>query len=200
MNNTINFEQLQETYKKRVNNIKTNVTKKFFCYPQNIKSNISNARITSYDDMFMEMYFKPKYFNRDIYTKLNLEYPNSGNLIKDVNYVLSKIDVNLLHDNKFKTVKLINNRTFYFTPKDDKEIIMYNSISRNTFRQSDFSTQIKHVSHILDTYYEKIYNKTFDITFYEEDENKYNIIWIILKINDKEILKGEDFGFDNIKY
>ncbi len=190
----IDFEVLQETYKQRVNKIKTNVAKKFFVYPKNIKSNLSSVKITSYDDMFMEMYFKPKYFNKDIYSKINIQYPNSGNMIKDVTYILSKIDVNFLHDNKFKVV-LDNKTTHYFTPKDG-EIIMYNSFNKSTFKQKDFTSQVKEVADILDDHYTSIYKKTFEITFYEEDGDKYDLMWIILKINNYESLKAEDFGFN----
>ena len=177
-----NLKNLQESYKQKVNFINMNLKKKYFLPILN--NNTNSIKITSYDDMYKEMYFKHKYFNDSILlNNISIEYPNSGNIVKDILYLLSKIDIKYVHDNKFKVCKFDKlNKLNYFNPKNENEIILYNSINLNTFQQSEFRNQINHINIILKNYYSKIYsNNLLEMTFYED--TKYDMSWIIISIS-----------------
>jgi len=126
-------------------------------------------------------------------SSINLEYPNSNNILKDISYLLTKINIKFLHDDKFKICKFISNFN-YFNPKDEKEIILYNSIDKNTFQQTEFRKQLWHIEDVIKNYYSKIYNESIEITFY--DDEKYDMIWIIVKINPNDQIDDEEFGFE----
>ncbi len=185
-----NFKKIQYKYSSEINNINSNFKKKFF-NPDFSKFNRESIKISSYDDMYKELYFKHKYFNHNIMNSINLEYPNSNNLLKDISYLLTKINIKFLHDDKFKICKFAR-ESYYFNPKDENEIILYNSIDKNTFQQTEFRKQLFHIEDVIKNYYSKIYNKSIEITFY--DDEKYDMIWIIVKINDQT--NDEVFGFE----
>ncbi len=189
-----NFKKIQDKYSSEVNNINNNLKKKFF-YPdfnKLSKFNKDSIKISCYDDMFEQLYFKQKYFNYDIMNSINLEYPNSNNILKDICFLLTKINIKFLHDNKFKICKFTSESN-YFNPKDENEIILYNSIDKNTFQQTEFRKQIWHIEDVIKNYYNKIYNKSIEITFY--DDEKYDMVWIIVKINSCK-QDNEEYGFE----
>ena len=181
-----NLKSLQESYKQKVDTINMNLKKKYFS-PTLLNNFKQSIKITSYDDMYKEMYFKHKYFNDSILlNNISIEYPNSGNIVKDILYLLSKIDIKYVHDNKFKVCKYYKlnelNDLNYFNPKNENEIILYNSIDLNTFQQSEFRNQINHINITLKDYYSKIYiNNQIEMTFYED--SKYDMNWIIISIS-----------------
>ena len=185
---------LQEKYSSDIDIINKNIKTKFF-NPDFSKLNKESIKISSYDDMCDILYFKQKYFNNDIMKSINLEYPNSNNILKDICFLLTKINLKFLHDNQFKICKLIS-KSDYFNPKDENEIILYNSIDKNTFQQTEFRKQLWHIEDVIKNYYSKIYNKSIEITFYDDD--KYDMIWIIIKINPIEQDNNEVFGFEKI--
>ena len=160
-----NFKQIQDKYSSEVNNINNNLKKKFFNpdVTKLSKFNKESIKIYSYDDMYEQLYFKQKYFNHDIMNSINLEYPNSNNILKDICFLLKKINIKFLHDDKFKICKFVSNVN-YFNPKDEKEIILYNSIDKNTFQQTEFRKQLWHIEDVIKNYYSKIYNKLIEIS------------------------------------
>ena len=178
-----NLKNLQESYKQKVNFINMNLKKKYFSPILN--NNIHTIKITSYDDMYKEMYFKHKYFNDSLLlNNISIEYPNSGNIIKDILFLTSKFDIKYVHDNKFKVSKYNNelNKFNYFNSKNENDIILYNSIDSNTFQQSEFRNQINQINITLKDYYSKIYiNNQIEMTFYEDE--KYDMNWIIISIS-----------------
>ena len=188
------LKNLQESYRQKVDTINMDLKKKFFIqlFNNHVSNNISNSmssiKITSYDDMYKELYFKHKYFN-DIFllNNISLEYQNSGNIVKDILYLLSKFDIKYVQDNKFKVCKFnkfnkFNNELNYFNPKSEDEIILYNSTDLNTFQQSEFRKQINNINMIINNYYSKIYtNNRIEMIFYED--TKYDMNWIIVSIN-----------------
>jgi hypothetical protein len=176
-----NFKILQEKYSSNVNIINKNIKTKYF-NPDFSKLKKESIKISSYDDMYYQLYFKEKYFNHDIMNSINLEYPNSNNILKDICFLLTKINLKFLHDNKFKICKVVL-KSNYFNPKDEKEIILYNSIDKNTFQQFEFRKQLWNIENVIKNYYSKIYDKDIEISFY--DDEKYDMIWIIVKINPK---------------
>lgn len=182
-----NFKMLQQTYFLNVNKINKNLKKKFF-NPDFTKLKKDSIKITCYDDMYDIMYFKQRYFNDNIIKTINIEYPNSNNILKDITFLLTKINLKFLHDDKFKICNS-EKRKNYFNPKDENEIILYNSIDKNTFQQTEFRKQVWHIEDVIKNYYCKIYDKDIEITFYDDD--KYDMVWILVKINPK----GEEFGF-----
>ncbi len=187
-----NFKMIQEKYTKNVNIINKNLNKKFF-NPTFNKLNNKLIKISCYDDMYDTLYFKKQYFNYDIMKSINLEYPNSNNILKDICFLLTKINLNFVHDDKFKICKFAF-KSNYFNPKDDNEIILYNSISKNTFQQTEFRKQLWHIEDVIKNYYSKIYDKSIEISFY--DDEKFDMVWILVKINPNEKVNDEKFGFD----
>lgn len=182
-----NFKKLQEKYSSNIDLINKNYKTKFF-NPDFSKFKKKSIIISCYDDMYETLYFKQKYFNHDIMSSINLEYPNSNNILKDICFLLTKINIKFLHDDKFKICKLKMEKN-YFNPKDENEIILYNSIDKNTFQQTEFRKQLWHIEDVIKNYYCKIYNKSIEVSFY--DDEKYDMVWIIVKINPK----SETFGF-----
>ena len=185
----INFKLLQEKYSSNVNIINKNLKTKFF-NPDFSKFKKDSIKISSYDDMYDTMYFKQRYFNDNIIKTINLEYPNSNNILKDICFLLTKINIKFLHDDKFKICKFISNVN-YFNPKDENEIILYNSIDKNTFQQTEFRKQLWHIEDVIKNFYSKIYNKSIEVSFY--DDEKYDMVWIIVKINTNT--NNETYGF-----
>lgn len=188
-----NFKILQDQYTSDVNIINNNLKTKFFNpdFSKLGKFNKENIKISCYDDMYEQLYFKQKYFSYDIMNSINLEYPNSNNILKDVSFLLTKINIKFLHDNKFKMCKFVSESN-YFNPKDENEVILYNSIDKNTFQQTEFRKQLWHIEDVIKNYYSKIYDKNIEITFYDDD--KYDMVWIIVKINSSD--NNEVFGFE----
>lgn len=191
-----NFKILQDKYLSEVNIINNNLKKKFFNPDFSKLSKLGtlskeSIKISCYDDMYEQLYFKQKYFSYDIMNSINLEYQNSNNILKDVSFLLTKINIKFLHDNKFKMCKFISNVN-YFNPKDENEVILYNSIDKNTFQQTEFRKQLWHIEDVIKNYYSKIYDKNIEITFYDDD--KYDMVWIIVKINPSD--NNEVFGFE----
>ena len=179
-----NLNNQQEKYKNNINNINNSFKSKFF-YNNNIK-NKENINIKSYDDMFYEMYFKQKYFDSNIINNINIEYPNSGNIIKDISYLLSKIDIYFLHDDKFKISKF-NNKNNYFVPNNENEILLYNSIDKETYQQSEFRKKMWKIEDIINNYYSKIYIEyKINISYYDDDKN--NMIWILINLTNNNKL------------
>jgi len=189
-----NFIKIQQKYLSDINIINKNLKKKFF-NPDFSKFKKESIKISCYDDMYDKLYFKQKYFNDDFISSINLEYPNSNNILKDICFLLTKINIKFLHDDKFKIYKFKMEKN-YFNPKDENEIILYNSIDKNTFQQTEFRKQLFHIEDVIKNYYSKIYNKLIEITFY--DDEKYDMIWIIVKINDQtnDEINDEVFGFE----
>jgi hypothetical protein len=181
------FNTLQEKYSSNVDMINKNLKKKFF-NPDFSKLNNKSIKISCYDDMYDTLYFNKQYFNHDIIKSINLEYPNSNNILKDICFLLTKINLKFIHDDKFKICKIKMEKN-YFNPKDENEIILYNSIDKNTFQQTEFRKQLWHIEDVIKNYYSKIYDKDIEITFYDDD--KYDMVWILVKINPK----SEIFGF-----
>jgi hypothetical protein len=185
-----NLKKIQKKYENEFNIMKINNNKKFFVPIYKINKN--KVHIKSYDDMYLEMYFKSKYLDINIMNNINIDTINTGNIINDINFLMNKIDINFLHDNKFKICKYntikINN---YFNPKDTNEIILYNSIDKTTYQQSEFRKQIWKIENIIKTEYNNIYNKNINISFY--DDEKYDMVWIIITINDNK--NDESYGF-----
>jgi hypothetical protein len=190
-----NFKKIQEKYSSNINLINNNLKKKFFNpdFTKLSKFNKESIKISSYDDMYEQLYFKQRYFNYDIMSSINLEYPNSNNILKDICFLLKKINIKFIHDDKFKICKFATESNF-FNPKDEKEIILYNSIDKNTFQQTEFRKQLWHIEDVIKNYYSKIYNESIEITFY--DDKKYDMIWIIVKINPNDQINDEVFGFE----
>jgi len=174
-----NLILLQESYKKKVHEIDINIKRKFFVPVY--KEHEQKASIKAYDDMYYEMYFKSKYFDLNVMNNINIELQNSGNIINDIKLLMSRIDIKFLHDNKFKISKSLSDKDKnYFNIKDEKEVILYNSIDKNTYQQSEFRKQIFKIENILKNEYTKIYNKDITLSFY--DDQKYDMVWIIISI------------------
>jgi hypothetical protein len=190
--------ELQNKYKSQIININNSIKKKFFVPLYNQSK--EKIQIKSYDDMYLEMYFKSKYLDNNIINDINKKCIKTGNIVNDINFLMTKFDIKFLHDDKFKVSKFntkkINN---YFNPKNENEIIMYNSIDKNTYQQSEFRKQLWKIEKSIKNEYSQLYNKNINISFY--DDEKYDMIWIIITINDiidNHIIDNDNvFGFND---
>jgi hypothetical protein len=175
----MDIDKLKKEYEYKVKNIDLNLKKKYFI--PNIKLNPSSINISSFDDMFYEMYYKQKYFtNLFNNNNLNLDVKVSGNIINDLKVLLKRFDRLFLHDTNFK-ISLYNQEKNYFTPTNENEIFLYNSLDNETYQQSEFRKQLWYIEDIIK---EKIlpYYKNYNININFFDDDKYNMMWIIFKI------------------
>ena len=121
---------------------------------------------------------------------LNICNNFSNNIIRDINNILSglnklsKSDNYYLHDDKFKIVKK-EKKSNYFNPSNDNEILLYNSIDKTTYQQSEFRKQIwkieEEIKEKINEYAKNNNEYTVNIDFY--DDSKYEMVWILCKIN-----------------
>ncbi len=176
------ISKLREKYKSNIKEISDNLKGRYFT-PM-VKPNENLIKITSFDDMFYEMYFKRKYVSNISKNQLNFDHKLTGNIISDLRYLLKSFDRLFLHDIDFKVSKYVPGEFNYFTPNSDNEILLYNSIDMETYQQSEFRKQLWNIEDIIQRRYMNFY-KNYDITinFYEDD--KYDMVWIILKLAQK---------------
>lgn len=172
------IEKLRKDYENKVKQIEINLKSKYFI--PNTKIDSDSIKIKAFDDMFYEMYFKKKYFNDIGKKNLNMEYNITGNIIKDINLLLDYFDKLFLHDTKFKISKF-EDKFNYFHPNFENEIFLYNSMDMETYQQSEFRKQLWYVEDIISKKILHFYkNYDININFFEDD--KYDMVWIILKI------------------
>jgi len=172
------INELIKLYSRNTDKIK-NVLKKKYFFPAKQYA-IEAVKIKCFDDMFPEMYFRKKYFNSFTNSQLNFDYCTTGNITKDIKLLLTKIDVLFLHDTQFKISK---SPTDYFFTGNKDEILLYNSMDKETYQQSEFRKQLWNIEEILHTQ-EKYCNKyDISISFYEDD--RYDMVWIMCTIKPK---------------
>lgn len=174
----MDIDKLKKEYEYKVKNIDLILKRNYFI--PNIKLNPSSINISSYDDMFYEMYFKKKYFINFFNNNLNLDIKLSGNIINDLQLLLKRFDRLLLHDINFK-ISLCNQENNYFTPTNENEIFMYSSLDNETYHQTEFRKQLWYIEGIIN---EKLllFYKNYNININFFDDDKYNMVWIIFKI------------------
>jgi len=166
------FINLNEEYKKKVNEINLIIKKKNFKHKEIVSE--LNINKLSLDDMSDILYSKKSYLN---YKHRNYNIDFSNDIVKDVLLLLKTLDYNYFDDNIFKKVSNHNDLN-RFNPKSD-EIIFYNCLRRDIFNQIDFREQI----FMFEEKLKKLnnhHNKKCTITFYEDDDLK--IIWFIFTI------------------
>jgi hypothetical protein len=179
MQDTINnFIKIQEKYKNNVSEIDKNLKSKYFIPKYDINQNKIN--IKCFDDMYPEMYFKSKYLDNSYINKLNMSYDYTNDVIRDVKCILNKINIIFLHDNKFKISKS-EKKSNYFNPLDENQIILYNSIDKTTYQQSEFRKQIWKIEEEINEYTKLNNHYSINIDFYNDE--KYEMVWILCKIN-----------------
>ena len=170
--------KLSEEYKNKVKQIEMKLKSNYFMPISKI--NPSSIKINAYDDMFYEMYFKKKYFNNLSNEILNIDLKISGDIIKDLKHLLKRFDRLFLHDINFKISKF-QDKFNYFSPSDENEIYLYNSMDMETYQQTEFRKQLWNIEDIIQkkilTFYKEY---SININFYEDD--KYDMVWMIFKI------------------
>jgi hypothetical protein len=168
---------IRETYKNKIDNISLQLKKNYFKYVDTTKP--EKIKLKSYDDMFIEMYYKKKYTNFDM-CNLNIDFDISGDIIKDIKILLKKIDKLFLHDSDFKISKYTDKNN-YFTPSNENEIYLYNSIDIETYTQTEFRKQLyKLEEHLKNLKYK--YTNITDIIYQFYEDDKYDMCWFIIKI------------------
>ena len=172
------IEQLKKNYENKVKQIELNLKRNYFI--PIIKYDTPVIKLNAYDDMFYEMYFKKKYINVIDKKNLNIEYNISGNIIKDLSILLEYFYKLFLHDTKFKISKF-EDKFNYFSPNFENEILLYNSLDKETYQQSEFRKQLWFVE---DTISKKIltFYKNYDININFFNDDKFDMVWIIFKI------------------
>lgn len=174
---------IRETYKHKINDISLQLKKNYFKYIDITKP--EKIKLKSYDDMFPEMYYRKKYTNFDM-CNLNIDYDISGDIIKDIKFFLKKIDILFLHDSDFKISNYIDKYN-YFTPSNENEIYLYNSINKETYSHNEFRKQLYKLENNM-KYLKSQYVNIKDIVFQFYEDDTYGMCWFIIKIIKIDIL------------
>jgi hypothetical protein len=160
----LNFDNLRQKYKNDVDKINLNMKKKYFEF--NILNYKNPQQIQCLDDTY-DILFKNK--TNYVLSNLNVDFKYSDNIITDI-IKLCKIifSTKYFDDSDFKFVKSHNDLN-YLNPKIGDNII-YNSIRKSIFQQSDFRADLykfeERLKHIM-RHYGKEDNK---INFFEDEE------------------------------
>lgn len=170
--------KLSDIYKNKVKQIEMKLKSNYFIPTPKI--NPSSIKINAYDDMFYEMYFKQKYFNKFSNEILNIDLKISGDIIKDLKHLLKRFDRLFLHDINFKISKF-QDKFNYFSPADENEIYLYNSMNMETYQQTEFRKQLWNIEDLIHKKLLSFYKEyKINISFYEDE--KFDMVWIIFKI------------------
>jgi hypothetical protein len=177
INDVINDINLKiNEYKQKVSELELNTKKKYFNMGVLNKDKLI---IKSYDDMYDVMYVKNRYYDNDIYRKLNQEYIKTGNVINDLKKIIKlTFDNKYFDDTEFKAVIKNNdlNDLNYLNPKQNEKIL-FNSLKKNVFQQSDFRKDLYKLEEIIKN---MNFNESIKINFFEDEE--YKLVWIIIEI------------------
>lgn len=172
-----NFTEIINKYQKNVAQIDLDMKKKYFKLSPYSDNKLN---ITSYDDMYDILYIKNKYLNKDVYKHINKEVSVSNNIINDLIKLLKNIfDINYFDDNEFKYVTKQNDLD-YLNPKIG-EYIIYNSLKKNTFQQSDFRKNLYAFEEKIKEYLLIKFNYNIKVNFFEDEE--YKLVWMIVEIS-----------------
>jgi hypothetical protein len=170
-----NIEDLRNKYKISVDEINLNMKKKYFSY---IPLTKIKHKIQSFDDMHDMLYKNNKSYELSHYD-LNKNIDIHSDIIK---YCKMIFGVKYFDDNDFKCVKSHNDLN-YLNPKDGESII-YNSLLKTMFQQTEFRKDVYIFEEKLKNLCE-IYNKyNLRINFYEDEEYQ-PLVWMIIEISNK---------------
>ena len=172
----IDFEKIKEKYKTDVEQINFNMKKKYFNFTS---PNKGNKKISFFDDMYDILYKTNKEHDLS-----NYDFSNNIDIYQDIIKLCKMIfGLKYFDDNDFKCVKS-HDELNYLNPKEDESII-YNSLRKTIFQQSEFRKDIyifEDKIKKLTEHYDK-YNKnyTIRINFYEDEEYE-PLVWMIIEI------------------
>ena len=172
-----NFTEIINKYQQNVVQIDLEMKKKYFKLSPYSDNKLN---ITSYDDMYDLLYIKNKYLNKDVYKHINKEVYVSDNIINDVIKLLKvNFDISYFDDSEFKYVTKHNDLN-YLNPKL-YDYIIYNSLKKNTFQQSDFRKKLYTFEEKIKEYLLIKNNYNIKVNFFEDEE--YKLVWIIVEIS-----------------
>ena len=171
----IQIKELCEKYKKNVEDINLNMKKKYFNYIPNIKN---MGKISCIDDMYDILYKNKLYYNLS-----NYDLYIYSNIHQDIIKLCKMIfGIKYFDDNDFKYVSE-HSEFNYLNPKEGERII-YNSLRKTIFQQSEFRKDVyifeDKLKKIIEHY--EIYN--IRINFYEDEEYE-PLVWMIIEISNK---------------
>jgi len=169
-----NLIKKQKEYEEKIDIFINNTRSKYY-KPDLNKIKSEKIKITSKDDMFLEMYHNKKYLNYDNMYNINISYSISDDIIKDIKHILSQLCINFLNDDQFIVSK---NKVHNYFKHNDK-IMIYNALEKNIFSQLDFRKQIWKIEEEFGEL-SKYYKKEITIQFHEEED--YNLIWMVVMI------------------
>ena len=179
-----NFNQIRNQYKSNVEQISLHLKKKYFNHNDTKKNNKSNNKtnnMSSLDDTF-DVFFKNKCNYNLSNFDLNIRYSN--NIFSDIIKILKiTFGINYFDDNAFKCVK--NSHEFnYLNPKEGEQII-YNSLRKSVFQQSDFRKDLYIFEEkVKDYILQQNKNNNVKINFFEDEE--YSLVWMIIEISENK--------------
>lgn len=176
------FNILRQKYKNDVDKINLDMKKKYF--EINIMNNknqqkIQNLqKISCLDDTY-NILFKNK--TQYELSNLNGDFNYTNNIHVDI-VRLCKIvfGIKYFDDNDFKIVKS-HNELNYLNPKAGDSII-YNSIRKSIFLQSDFRVDLNKFEEKLKSIMEHNGKQDIKINFFE-DEEYTPLVWVIIEIS-----------------
>jgi hypothetical protein len=175
--NFSDFFDVRQTYKNNVDKINLDMKKKYFDANIINNSNKNLLKISCLDDTFNILYKNKRKYEL---SNLDVNFNYTNNIYDDIIRLCKIIfGTKYFDDNDFKYVRYHNDLN-YFNPKNNESII-YNSILKNVFQQSDFRTDLYKFEEKLKNIMEYYGKQDIKINFFE-DEEYTPIIWLIIEI------------------
>ena len=172
------FNILRQKYKNDVDKINLNMKKKYFeINIMNNKNQQNQPKLSCLDDTY-NILFKNK--TQYELSNLNAYFNYTNNIHADIVRLCKIIfGIKYFDDNDFKIVKS-HNELNYLNPKAGDSII-YNSIRKSLFLQSDFRADLNKFEDKLKSIMEHHGKQDIKINFFE-DEEYTPLVWVIIEI------------------
>ena len=173
------FNILRQRYKNNVDKINLNMKKKYFeINILNYNNNQKNIQKLSCLDDTYNILFKNK--TQYELSNLNVDFNYTNNIHVDIVRLCKIIfGIKYFDDNNFKIVKS-HNELNYLNPKA-RDHIIYNSIRKSIFLQSDFRADLNKFEEKLKSIMEHHGKQDIKINFFE-DEEYTPLVWVIIEI------------------